>query len=133
VRSRAHTARPYVKLWQFAPEDRSPVRIDTCKMPFLPDRDRADVEVMPLFQDADEYVRLERWAPDAAISLPIPGGAELLVIEGSMEESGDRFEPQSWLRLPAGAGLRAEAGSAACKVWMKTGHLACVRGVTAPA
>jgi hypothetical protein len=55
------------------------------------------------------------------------------VIEGSMEESGDRFEPQSWLRLPAGAALRAEAGSAGCKVWMKIRHLACVRGVTAPA
>ena len=123
----------FVKLCQFASEDRSHVRIDTRKMPFLPDRNRAGVEVMPLFQDADEYVRLERWAPGAAISLPIPGGAELLVIEGSVEESGERFEPQSWLRLPAGAALRAEAGSAGCKVWMKTGHLACVRGATAPA
>jgi hypothetical protein len=123
----------FVKLRQFAPEDRSHVRIDTRKMPFLPDRERAGVEVMPLFRDADEYVRLERWAPGAAVSLPIPAGAELLVIEGSIEESGEPFEPQSWLRLPAGAVLRAEAGPAGCKVWMKTGHLACVRGATAPA
>jgi hypothetical protein len=123
----------FVKLWQFAPEDRSHVRIDTRKMPFLPDRDRVGVEVMPLFQDADECVRLERWAPGAVVSLPIPGGAELLVIEGSIEESGEPFEPQSWLRLPAGAVLRAAAGSAGCKIWMKTGHLASVRGATAPA
>ena len=123
----------FVKLWQFAPEDRSHVRIDTRKMPFLPDRDRAGIEVMPLFQDADECVRFERWAPGASVSLPIPGGAELLVIEGSIEESGERFERQSWLRLPAGAALRAEAGPAGCKVWMKTGHLACVRGAIAPA
>ena len=121
----------FVKLCQFAPEDRSHVRIDTRKMPFLPDPERAGIEVMPLFQDADEYVRLERWASGTAVSLPIRAGAELLVIEGSIEESGERFESQSWLRLPAGAVLRAEAGSAGCKVWMKTG-LACVRGVTAP-
>jgi hypothetical protein len=123
----------FVKLCQFAPEDRSHVRIDTRKMPFLPDRDRPGIEVMPLFQDADEYVRLEWWAPGVAVSSPIPDGAELLVIEGSIEESGERFEPQSWLRLPAGAVLRAEAGSAGCRVWMKTGHLSCVRGTTAPA
>src|SRR5215510_12520666 len=123
----------FVKLLQFAPGDRSHVRIDTRKMPFLPDRDRAGVEVMPLFQDADEYVRLERWAPGAAVSLPIPGGAELLVIDGSIEESGEGFEPQSWLRLPAGAVLRAKGGSAGGKVWMKTGHLASVRGTAAPA
>src|SRR5262245_26752511 len=122
----------FVKLCQFAPEDRSHVRIDTRKMPFLPDRDRAGVDVMPLFRDADEYVRLERWAPGAAVSLSIPGGAELLVIEGSIEESGERFEEQSWLRLPAGAVLRAGAGSSGCRVWVKTGHLASVRGLPAP-
>ena len=120
----------FVKLWQFAPDDRSHVRIDTNKMPFLPDRNRVGVEVMPLFRGADEYVRLERWAAGAAVSLPDPGGAELLVTGGSFEEAGERFEEQSWLRLPAGQPLRARAGAGGCTVWMKTGHLAHMRGAS---
>jgi anti-sigma factor ChrR (cupin superfamily) len=119
----------FVKLWQFAADDRSHVRIDTSKMPFLPDRDRPGVERMPLFRDPDEYVRLERWAPGAAVSLPDSGGAELLALDGSFDEAGERFDPQSWLRLPPGQALRARAGAAGCTVWIKTGHLARVRGV----
>ncbi len=122
----------FVKLWQFAPEDRTHVRIDTNKMPFLPDPDRAGTAVMPLFRDADEYVRLERWAPGAAVSLSNPGGVELFVLDGSFEEAGERFEPQSWLRLPVGRPLQANAGAGGCKVWMKTGHLAHVRDAGAP-
>ena len=121
----------FVKLQQFAPEDRTHVRIDTNKMPFLPDRERAGVEVMPLFRDADEYVRLERWAPGAAVSLPDPGGVELLVVDGSFEEAGERFDVQSWLRLPAGKPLQTKAGAGGCTVWMKTGHLARLRGADA--
>src|SRR5690606_38070658 len=85
--------------------------------------ERPGVEVMPLFSDAHESVRLERWAPDASISQPAPGGAELLVLSGSFVESGETFEPQSWLRLPPGSTLRATAGAQGCTVWMKMGHL----------
>ena len=120
----------FVKLWQFAPEDRTHVRIDAGKMPFLRVGDRAAVELLPLFEDADEYVRLERWAPGARISLESPGGIEVLVLEGSFDEGGERFEPQSWLRIPVGSALAAHAGPAGCKVWMKTGHLARVRGAS---
>jgi anti-sigma factor ChrR (cupin superfamily) len=122
----------FVKLWQFAPDDRSHVRIDTRKMPFLPDRDRAGVEAMPLYRDDDEYVRLERWAPGAAVSLPDAGGTELLVLDGGFEQAGERFEPHAWLRLPAGRPLDARADDAGCTVWTKTGHLARVRGADAP-
>ena len=53
----------FVKLWQFEPDDRTDVRIDTGKMPFSPAPDRTGIELMPLFRDAGEDVRLERWAP----------------------------------------------------------------------
>src|SRR5215472_15916149 len=36
----------FVKLWQFDLADRTYVRIDTNKMAFIPDRERAGVEVM---------------------------------------------------------------------------------------
>jgi hypothetical protein len=114
----------FVKLWQFDPGDRAHVRIDTGKMPFLPAPDRPDVNVMPLFRHAREDVRLERWAPGARIALAsLPGGMELLVLDGSFSERGDAFAAQSWLRLPDGAALDAVAGSQGCRVWVKSGHL----------
>jgi hypothetical protein len=58
----------------------------------------------------------------------LPGGTEVLVLDGGFDEGGDRFEPQSWLRLPPGAALRARAGPAGCKAWVKTGHLLDIEG-----
>ena len=113
----------FVKLWQFDPADRTPVRLDTGKVPFAPAADRPGVETLSLFHDAREDVRLERWAPGAAITLPVPGGAEFLVIDGGFVEGGEVFAPHSWLRLPCGSTLRATAGPRGCKAWVKTGHL----------
>lgn len=120
----------FVKLWQFDPDDRTHVRIDTGKMPYCAAPGRPGVEVMSLFHDDREDVRVEHWSPGATISLAAPGGAELLVLDGSFEEGGERFEPQSWLRLPVGSVLGATAGSSGCTVWVKTGHLRHVQ--TAP-
>jgi hypothetical protein len=114
----------FVKLWQFDPADRTSLRLDTATMSYVSDRARAGVELMPLFQDARERVRLERWAPDSEIVLPAPGGIEVLVLDGALSEGGEQFAAQSWLRLPAGAELRSRAGPSGCRVWVKTGHLA---------
>ena len=114
----------FVKLRQFAPEDRTHVRIDTTAKPFLLSPERAGVEVMPLFRDAREEVALERWAPNAAVELPVAGGMEILVLDGDFSESTEFFTPQSWLRLPDGARLHARAGADGCRVWAKLGHLA---------
>jgi quercetin dioxygenase-like cupin family protein len=114
----------FVKLWQFDPGDRTEVRIETGKSAFRAASGRAGVDVMPLFQDAREEVRLERWAPEAKIELALPQGAEVLVLSGGFEEGGEVFAEQSWLRLPAKATLRAKAGAVGCRVWMKAGHLA---------
>ena len=111
----------FVKLWQFDPDDRTHVRLDTAGMTYGPASERAGVELMPLFRDARESVRLERWAPDAEIVLAAPGGLELLVLDGGFTEGGEGFEPQSWLRLPAAATLRAGTGASGCRVWVKTG------------
>jgi ChrR Cupin-like domain len=120
----------FVKLCQFDPEDRTQVRIDATKMPFFAARDRPGVEVLPLYQDAREDVRLERWRADEQIFLPACGGVEILVLEGEFRDGNETLEPQSWLRLPADAVLTARSGANGCKVWIKTGHLA--RPQTAP-
>ncbi len=114
----------FVKLWQFDPDDRTHVRIDTGKMPFRPDSNRPGVDLMPLFDDGRENVRLEQWQPDAIIDVAVPGGIELLVLDGGFTEGGETFRPQSWLRLPRGAQLRATAAATGCRLWVKTGHLA---------
>lgn len=121
----------FVKLWQFAPDDRVPVRIDTGSRPYVPTADRAAVDIMPLFRDSGEEVRLERWRPGATIALALPGGAEILVLDGDFAEGGERFERQSWLRLPSGGTLDATAGASGCQVWVKTGHLAVLQAAPA--
>ena len=114
----------FVKLWQFDPADRTTVRIDSAMIPFAPAPDRPGVEIRPLFHDSHEVVRLERWAPHAQVELALPGGAEILVLDGAFREGSEDFATQSWLRLPAASHLRAEAGAEGCRVWVKTGHLA---------
>jgi hypothetical protein len=114
----------FVKLWQFDPDDRLEIRIDTHDHPWTTDRDRAGVEYIALYADASEDVRLERWATHAEVILPeLRGGLELLVLEGSMVEGGETFTAQSWLRLPAGAPLHARSGPEGCRLWLKSGHL----------
>ena len=114
----------FVKLWQFDPEDRTPVRIDSSGLFFSPAHDLPGVEFALLHEDAWELVLMERWAPGISIAVPLPGGIELLTLDGSFIEGGEEFTRLSWLRLPAGATLRAAAGRGGCKVWVKSGHLA---------
>ena len=114
----------FVKLWQFDLADRTHVRVDTNKMAFVNDAERDGVAVMPLFQDDNEDVRLERWQPGAAVTLAAPGGMELLVLDGTFEEGGESFAKQSWLRLPKASNCLAKAGPDGARVWIKRGHLA---------
>jgi len=121
----------FVKLWQFALHDRTEVRIDTNTAPFAASPEEEGVAVLPLFKDEREEVRLERWGPHAEVDRLLPGGGELLLLAGCMTEGGEAFGPQSWLRLPAGARLRAVAAASGCRLWAKLGHLAHTQ--TAPA
>jgi hypothetical protein len=78
-------------LWQFDPEDRTPVRIDTSGLSFAPPPGLPGVEFAPLHESAWEVVLLERWAPGIDIALPLPDGIELLVLDGSFIEGGEEF------------------------------------------
>jgi anti-sigma factor ChrR (cupin superfamily) len=113
-----------VKLWQFDPGDRTQVRIDTSQRAYQRDPLQDGVEVMPLYQDAHEVVALERWRAGTEVSLSSPDGLELVVLDGDFTDASDFFRYQSWLRLPPGSLMRAQAGQQGCRVWIKTGHLA---------
>jgi anti-sigma factor ChrR (cupin superfamily) len=95
----------FVKLWQFDPSDRTQLRLDTTAEAFVPQAERQGVKTIPLFADAHERVRLERWAPGTAVAPSARGGMELLVLDGEFAEGGEAFSAQSWLRLPAGGRL----------------------------
>jgi len=60
--------------------------------------------------------------PNAPITLNVPDGAELLVLDGGFDEGGESFEPLSWLRLPTGSALQPKAGPKGCRIWIKTGQ-----------
>ena len=87
------------------------------------------MRLLPLFKDAHEDVRLEQWAPGAAIEFDPNGGLEVLVLEGGFREAGETYGPQSWLRLPRGTHFSARAATDGCRVWIKEGHLRHVQAV----
>lgn len=120
----------FVKLWQFDPEDRTHIRIDMNKIGSVADPARPGVLVTPLFQDPREDVRIEAWAPSTEASMPVIGGAEILVLEGSGRESDDALKPQSWLRVPDGGTIDLKAGADGLRFWIKTGHLTNIQAPT---
>ena len=114
----------FVKLWQFDPDDRIQLGVDTLALVFVSALALPGVELAALFENACERVRVERWVSGTVIDMSVQGGIELLVLDGSFEEAGEEFTPHSWLRLPAGSRLQAIAGRDGCKVWVKSDHLA---------
>lgn len=120
----------FVKLWQFDPADRKEVTMNTAGVAYAAVASRPGVERLALFHNDDEDVRLEQWMPGAAITLNVPGGAELLVLDGAFDQDGERFERLSWLRLPVGSVLQATAGPLGCRIWIKTDHLLTIRGAS---
>jgi len=117
----------FVKLWQFDLADRTSIRVDMTKVDGVVDAARPGVVMSPLFQDDDEIVRMEQWEPGAEVSVDTSGGAEILVLQGGFEESGDHLYTQSWIRTPVGGAFKARVADKGARVWVKTGHLRCVR------
>lgn len=112
-----------VKLWQFDPDDRTHVNIDTNTMPFRAAPDRNGIEELSLFSDKNEQVRLEKWPPVSKVELDADGGMEVFVLAGCFAENQEIFESHSWLRLPPGAKTTATSGEYGAYVWIKRGHL----------
>ncbi|OSX69835.1 hypothetical protein BU14_1084s0003 [Porphyra umbilicalis] len=109
----------FVKLWQFDPADRTPVVVHMDD----PAAAEKTASATAAAADAREAVSVEAWAAGAAVGRPLPGGAEVLVLAGSLTEGGETLRPHSWLRLPPGGRLHATAGPDGARVWVKTGHL----------
>jgi len=112
-----------VKLWQFQPEDRTHVRLQTQFMGQVAYPDHKGVDITPLYKDNYEEVSLLHFLPDSEVNIKLPGGAELLVLAGALSEQNDKLKKYSWLRIPVEGALNAKAGPEGAKIWIKTGHL----------
>lgn len=112
-----------VKLWQFDPDDRTFVHAHLDKLGEVLEEGRPGVAVSPLYRDAHEEVRVERWSPGARVTSDAAGGAELFVLDGDLREGDDTLGRHSWLRTPPGTRIEAVAGAEGARVWIKRGHL----------
>lgn len=117
----------FVKLWQFDPDDRTHVRVDMNNVGAVADAERPGVDVTPLFKDGHEDVRVEDWAPHTRASLAVGGGAEIFVLDGEINESGDQLRRHSWVRIPDGGTIALETGEKPARIWIKSGHLRYVK------
>ena len=111
----------FVKLWQFEPEDRTPVRVNFADLAESTPSDRNRVTMKPLFKDHREEVRIEQWQPGSKVELDIPFGAEVLVLQGGLIAEQDSLSVNSWLRMPAKSQLLAKAGAEGAMIWLKVG------------
>ena len=114
----------FVKLWQFDPDDRVQLRLDTNRPRST--RPRAG-RGSKRCRCSMRRVRMSAWSVGRRrprSPSPRRAGSSSLSWTASFSEGGEAFTAQSWLRLPAGAALQAAAGPAGCRLWVKEGHLA---------
>jgi anti-sigma factor ChrR (cupin superfamily) len=112
-----------VKLWQFQPEDRTPVRLNINEVIPLPHANVKDVSLIPLFTDKHEQVSVMDIQPHTNMEFIPEGGAELFVLQGSVKEQRDLLVTHSWLRTPVGYPLTLTTAELGAIIWIKTGHL----------
>ena len=107
----------WVKLWQFQPNDTAKVTVDTAVAGPEP---RQDLHVY-----GTEKVYLQRLPAGAGHTLAaVSGGAEVLVLSGSIRLAGETLRRWSWYRSPKGENASVSAGSDGAFLLIKEGHLA---------
>jgi len=117
----------FVKLRQMRDDGSEPlVQTDTSKGEWVsagaPGYER---QILFAPEDGREFVALERLAPNRKIAVrSLPGGEEILVLEGCLRQGGQAHSPGSWIRNPPGAGFDLGTGpEGGCTFWVKRGHL----------
>ncbi len=111
-----------VKLRQMDPADQTQVTVDTNGGDWV-EGDVPGLFRMPLHEFGTERVWLTKMGA-GCVARPHdhPGGEEVFVLEGSVEDETGLHPKGTWFRLPPGSSHspRTEEG---CLLWVKTGHL----------
>lgn len=113
----------FVKLWQFAPGDTSPVNIDTrhsvWRRGLVP-----GLSVLPLHEHNGVNTALVRWAPNTIFSAHMhPGGEEILVLDGIFRDEEGDYPAGTWLRNPRWSRHAPYTTDEGALIYVKVGHL----------
>lgn len=114
----------FVKLRQYAGDDRPQIQIDTNAGDWQ-QRRRGGTAEMPLYQQDgyDGRTSLIRFDPGAeAPRHAHPWGEEVLILDGTLEDESGVYPPGTWIRSPAGS-EHAPFSRAGCTMFLKTGSL----------
>ncbi len=113
----------FVKLWQFAADDLTPVRIDTTTAAFRPGLVDG-LTVLPLHEHSGISTALVRWAPQTQFSMHThPGGEEILVLEGVFRDEDGEYPAGSWLRNPRWSRHTPHTGAEGALIYVKVGAI----------
>ncbi|MSP68243.1 MAG: cupin [Alphaproteobacteria bacterium] len=114
----------FVKLRQYAGADRVKVALDSNALAWKPGR-FADTENRRLYtrDGTGEFMQLTRISPGCNIPLhDHPGGEEVLLLEGDLEDENGRCEGMAWVRYPDGS-RHAPRSTGGCLLYVKYGGL----------
>lgn len=114
----------FVKLCQYPGPDRPRIVLDTNQMPWQPGP-APGIPVKPLYSQANypERTWLAKWEPGARCGRHAhPGGEEVLVLEGTLEDERGRYPRGSWIRNPH-LSEHEPFTREGCVIWVKTGGL----------
>ena len=113
----------FVKLHQFAPEDKAQLCLQTSNMPWYQGM-VAGLSVLPLHDFEVEHVALVRWAPNTQFSAHNHfGGEEILVLDGTFHDEHGSYPKGSWLRSPHLSRHQPYSKEDGALIYVKTGHL----------
>lgn len=112
----------FVKLWQFAPDDKQRVVIDTAATAW--ERTTTPgLTIKPLHSFAGVSTSLVRLAAGLRLNRTLdPGGEEILVLEGGFDDAEGHYPKGTWIRDPGGC-ERAVVSQDGCALLVKTGLL----------
>lgn len=112
----------FVKLRQFHPDDGEHVVVATREAEWFPGVVRG-ISTLPLHRFGSEFVALVEYAPNTVFSAHThPGGEEILVLTGVLEDEDGCYPAGTWLRNPPGSRHRPFSLQG-CLLYVKVGHL----------
>ena len=115
----------FVKLQQYPGTNRPQVVIDTTSVQWRPGRVDG-MEFLPLYNDPEPgkgFTRLTRIPPGCELGRdPHPGGEEVFVVDGCVEDEYGRHEAGTWFRHPAGS-VHHPHSPEGCLLYVKREHL----------
>lgn len=113
----------FVKVWQFSPEDRQSLVLDTRQIDWRPGL-VAGLSVMPLHEFDGISTALVKWAPHTQFNAHMhPGGEEILVLEGVFSDEHGHYPAGTWLRSPRWSKHTPFTGAEGALIYVKVGHL----------